>query len=525
MKQRLLIFGLIGLVVIASFNTFVQPIRAASAGCTAAAGLSGQIFETFSRNTGSQTFGAGEVISVNVTGPGPSGETTMQLGVSGAANFNQISASPLSFTIPSDGNYTVTITNASTEDIAFVTVSCTGASSSQGSSQWSGYSDGRLNPFPAEDYSLWCGNNNLLIYRSVNGSGQLLVSVPIPTLMGLRLGGVVAAATSSGPLTIRRESADNYVVSGNNGNNAPRFGIKPFTLTECLSRNGVVPTPSRTSTRVPTRIPLPTKTPGPTLTPSKTRTYTPTPSNTPSYTPTPTIVNPNYLTGVGSLVTLLLELEPADATNDKDGDGIKDKFDICPLDPAPGQPFGCPDSDGDGVGEVLDLCPGEVGPPAARGCPDGDGDGVPYIQDLCPNFKPAADKPSAFGCLDSDGDGFPNGNFPNSQPPQPMDLCPIQMYVAGTQQVMGCADVDNDGLVVGGPLVPAWLKDNCGTDAGPDSNQGCPLGGTPPPPVVVSPAQSLFDFANQVGAFQNLTITTQSGETTCTSVNFGFCLN
>jgi hypothetical protein len=226
----------------------------------------------------------------------------------------------------------------------------------------------------------------------------------------------------------------------------------------------------------------------------------------------------------GSTATPITTLNPT--ANDTDGDGILNIVDLCPTVAAPHMAFGCPDSDGDGVGDAVDLCPHEKGASgAARGCPDSDGDGVADNQDLCPNFKPSADKPSAFGCLDSDGDGFPNGNFPNTQPPQPMDLCPIQKYVPGIQQVMGCADVDNDGLVVGGPLVPDWLKDNCPTNAGPDSNQGCPLGGTPPPPVVVSPSQSLFDFANQVGAFQNLTIQTQSGVPVCTAANFGFCLN
>lgn len=99
---------------------------------------------------------------------------------------------------------------------------------------------------------------------------------------------------------------------------------------------------------------------------------------------------------------------------DSDGDGVSDKFDMCPDTP-PGvrvDEFGCPiDSDGDGVPDYLDKCPDT---PQGflvdeTGCiVDTDGDGVPDDKDKCP-YTPMGVAVDEFGCpLDSDGDGVPD---------------------------------------------------------------------------------------------------------------------
>ena len=99
---------------------------------------------------------------------------------------------------------------------------------------------------------------------------------------------------------------------------------------------------------------------------------------------------------------------------DSDGDGVPDKYDMCPDTP-PGvavDEFGCPlDSDGDGVPDYLDECPDtpEGYIVDDRGCAvDSDGDGVPDDSDRCP-YTPIGVEVDEYGCpVDSDGDGIPD---------------------------------------------------------------------------------------------------------------------
>jgi len=99
---------------------------------------------------------------------------------------------------------------------------------------------------------------------------------------------------------------------------------------------------------------------------------------------------------------------------DSDGDGVPDKFDLCPDTPkgVKVDEFGCPiDSDGDGVPDYLDECPDtpQGYPVDERGCIiDTDGDGVPDDRDLCP-YTPIGVEVDEYGCpVDSDGDGVPD---------------------------------------------------------------------------------------------------------------------
>ena len=222
--------------------------------------------------------------------------------------------------------------------------------------------------------------------------------------------------------------------------------------------------------------------------------------------------------------------------SDKDKDGVKDRFDLCPETPRKVKvdKNGCPlDEDGDGVPDYLDECPGT--PEAAyglidsKGCPlDSDGDGVPDYIDRCPE-TPEGVEVDSLGCpLDEDGDGVPD--YLDKCPGTPHgvvvgeDGCPLDsdgdgvldvddecpgtpVEAYGTVDEHGCpTDSDKDGvpdyldecpntpLAVGakqrennakyvdnigcetdldGDGVPDW-RDNCITIPGPESNNGCP---------------------------------------------------
>ena len=134
--------------------------------------------------------------------------------------------------------------------------------------------------------------------------------------------------------------------------------------------------------------------------------------------------------------------------SDKDKDGVKDQYDICPGTPkkVSVDSYGCPiDSDGDGVPDYLDQCPGTpneaYGLGDEAGCPiDSDGDGVPDYIDKCPMTPEAAwGQVDEWGCpLDSDDDGVPDY----------LDECPNTPQGArGYVDEKGCLlDTDGDGV-------------------------------------------------------------------------------
>lgn len=142
--------------------------------------------------------------------------------------------------------------------------------------------------------------------------------------------------------------------------------------------------------------------------------------------------------------------------NDDDGDGVRNKKDECPDTPAgvAVDEKGCPlDRDGDGVPDYQDECPDEAGPAKFNGCPDTDGDGIPDKDDDCPEEAGLA---KFNGCPDTDEDGVIDSKdkCPNTPKGCPVDEdgCPL--------------DSDGDGVID--------CEDNCPTEQGPASNNGCP---------------------------------------------------
>ncbi len=114
---------------------------------------------------------------------------------------------------------------------------------------------------------------------------------------------------------------------------------------------------------------------------------------------------------------------------DRDGDGIPDDEDKCPLEGGdvvriPGPYYGCPkrDSDGDGIPDYLDACPDKPGvatkDPTTNGCPDNDRDhdGIPNDKDKCP------DEPETYNGF-QDADGCPD------VPPVQVEVRPDQIVI------------------------------------------------------------------------------------------------
>lgn len=162
---------------------------------------------------------------------------------------------------------------------------------------------------------------------------------------------------------------------------------------------------------------------------------------------------------------------------DTDGDGIRDKDDLCPEVPGKISLAGCPDKDNDGIADKDDACPDAAGKAEFKGCPDTDGDGVPDKDDSCPSLP---GKKDLKGCPDADGDGIADKDdeCPNNAGRKEFNGCPDRdgdgivdkndqcPDVKGLTQFGGCPDYDGDGI--------PDVKDNCPEIAGPASNNGCP---------------------------------------------------
>jgi OmpA-OmpF porin, OOP family len=172
---------------------------------------------------------------------------------------------------------------------------------------------------------------------------------------------------------------------------------------------------------------------------------------------------------------LLYSAEP----RDRDGDGILDDQDACPLAAEDRDGFedsdGCPDldNDGDRFPDAADKCPNEPedmdGFEDADGCPDldNDKDGIPDERDAC---RDVPETKNGFkdddGCpdeVDSDGDGVPDA----------ADKCPNEPEdTDGFEDTDGCPDLDNDKDGI--PDSADECSEEAETMNGFEDNDGCP---------------------------------------------------
>ena len=152
-------------------------------------------------------------------------------------------------------------------------------------------------------------------------------------------------------------------------------------------------------------------------------------------------------------------------SKDSDGDGVKDKADLCPGVPGKVELAGCPDKDNDGIADKDDACPEIAGKAEFKGCPDTDNDGIPDKDDACPTV---AGKKDLSGCPDKDGDGIADKD----------DKCPD---MPGRKELRGCPDKDGDGIIDSEDACPdvkglAKFKGCADTDGDgiPDNLDKCP---------------------------------------------------
>jgi OmpA-OmpF porin, OOP family len=162
---------------------------------------------------------------------------------------------------------------------------------------------------------------------------------------------------------------------------------------------------------------------------------------------------------------------------DKDGDGIPDDLDRCPLEPEDKDRYedldGCPelDNDSDRILDEDDGCPLD---PETRngiddddGCPDGkdldrDRDGINDDVDGCPDDPEDMDRfQDTDGCPEEDNDGDRILDVDDSCENEPEDF---DKY----QDDDGCPEEDNDKDGV------LDVADKCPVEPGPEDNQGCP---------------------------------------------------
>ena len=192
------------------------------------------------------------------------------------------------------------------------------------------------------------------------------------------------------------------------------------------------------------------------------------------------VKNPQY--------RVLFGLEYAPSGKDTDGDGIKDRKDLCPELPGVEEFEGClaPDSDGDGRCDawltnpelaahfgcqMTDACQDLAGIDDYRGCPNPDTDGDKVCDawvastetslspdcsgtDLCPEIAGEAE---FGGCPnpDTDGDGRCDAWLTDPELAQRFncqigDKCP---ELAGIDDFQGCPDADADGDGLCAPFV------------------------------------------------------------------------
>ncbi len=370
MSRRLFVLFAAFTLVAVFFVSRAPSVEAQSAGCSAFPGfMNGFLQEFANKDFGPTSFNAGETIQIAATIDGtntPFPNITMTVSGNPIASSPVIqSGSVLSYTFPATGDYRIVIESTFGND-ANIAASCGGGGGGP-APQWSGNFDGRLNPDPAENYSIFCGPGHVDVYVTFQGQGNLLARIPQFDLSVLNYGQNRQVQTGGSPLIVTRLSQTAFRFAGNNGNRAPEYGEKDADLAPCGLTLNTPPPTATPDTRPVIQVQVfaagqePTGGP-PVATVRPTATVTPLPTATP-------------------------DLDP-------DRDGVVGQDDLCPMFSyiaSKYKLYGCRDTDGDGyvnpynfdgvtyvlddsnprTVEFIDECPQVFGQGInGNGCPD-----------------------------------------------------------------------------------------------------------------------------------------------------------
>lgn len=135
------------------------------------------------------------------------------------------------------GGFTVTDTGASMPCYENAGGDDNGGENPPPSSDWDGYTDGRLNPDMAEYYTVYCREDYAHVYRSSPPPTVKISEISIRDMLDLDANG---GHFLTDGITVER-NGDQITLSGNNGNQAPESGLKTFSLEDCVARNGSEP--------------------------------------------------------------------------------------------------------------------------------------------------------------------------------------------------------------------------------------------------------------------------------------------
>lgn len=107
-----------------------------------------------------------------------------------------------------------------------------GGNSGGGSGPWGGYTDGRVNPDPAEAYTIFCAYDRVFVHGDLPANRRLIAQIHIEVLMTMSPG----TLRNFGDWMLSREG-NTIVIQGNNGYYRPAWRSKTFNLYDCLARN------------------------------------------------------------------------------------------------------------------------------------------------------------------------------------------------------------------------------------------------------------------------------------------------
>ncbi|MEQ8675638.1 MAG: hypothetical protein RLP44_00640 [Aggregatilineales bacterium] len=109
-----------------------------------------------------------------------------------------------------------------------------GSGAGGGSGPWGGYTDGRVNPDPAEAYTIFCAYDRVFVHGDLPENRRLVAQIHIEVLLAMDSG----RTYNFDDWKVSRQG-NVIVIQGENGYYRPEWRSKTFNLYDCLARNVV----------------------------------------------------------------------------------------------------------------------------------------------------------------------------------------------------------------------------------------------------------------------------------------------